>query len=93
MNFKDLLQTDAKAFTDIEEFGEEVEFKGVVIPALVDEVADEILDGMIMNVSVATLDVQGIAKGDLFTIRGSSHMVLDFTELEAITDIVLNKVS
>jgi len=91
MSFKDMLSTDASIFTNKEEFGVVVNYKSVDIDALYDELDDNNLDSTIFRISVAQSLVPTIAKNELFTIAGFDYRVIDFQNLDGITDIILNK--
>lgn len=91
MPFKDLLAKDSKAFTSNNEFGTEVTYRGIVINALFDEIADEALEGSVHRITVDETDVIGVSKNDTFTVGGVDYKVLDFQPLDGVIDIILNK--
>ena len=91
MSFKGLLEKDSKAFTSNNEFGTEVTYRGVVINALFDEIADEALEGSVHRITVDQADVIGVSKNDTFTVGGVEFKVLDFQSLDGVMDIILNK--
>ena len=91
MDFKTLLQQDAKAFVNVEEFGITISYNGAEISSIYDVLKDEAIEGLITSVSVVSVDVANIAKNDIFTIHSLEYRVVDFVHLDGITDVILNR--
>ena len=91
MNFKMLVEADAQALMNNNEFAEEVIYRNNIILGILDELETDIVSGAIFRLSVAFTDVPMLAREEFFIVRGVSYRVVDFNSFSGVTEIILNK--